>query len=125
MSTIDNKTALLKTSLKFPLVVDVTGKVELVSGQANIEQAIKDRILTYKNNRFFLPQYGSDVAKLRGLPQSVTVPTAKLYIKQALEEELRIIVREINVTLIDGVTRISIDYQLRNSTINETTTFTL
>lgn len=121
----DNLTALLGTSLKFPLEVDASGKVELVSGQENIEQAIKDRILTLKNTRFFLPQYGSDVAKLRGLPQTVTISTAKFYIKECLAEEKRIIIRDILVSVKEGITSVTIEYQLRNSTIKESTTVTL
>ena len=57
----------LGTSLKYPLEIS-NGLPSLVSGTENVQQSIKLALMTKKGQRFFNPDYGSNIHKLQFMP---------------------------------------------------------
>lgn len=70
---------------------DGNGDISVVSGRANLRQALGNRIVTEKRDLLYHPRYGCLVRRLLG---AVNGPTASLlaaqYLKSALKEESRI-----------------------------------
>ena len=70
---------------KFPPRLDARGRIELVSQEADVEEAIKMILLTNKGERPMRPEFGSDLFRLQFAPNnSATAGLASRYVREAL-----------------------------------------
>lgn len=102
-----------------------TGKIDTNTGIDRIYQSISAILKTTPGERFFLPEFGSDIHKLLFEPNDyILEDLLKLYIKDALGKwEPRIDVTNI-ITKIDGNTiSANILFDLSNSNLNSNYVF--
>ena len=111
-------TELLGTGLSFPLSVDRTGGIALVTGETDIDQAIEIILSTAPGERPMRPEFGCGIHDhVFSHIDASTVATIEVDIREALDRwEPRIVVQEVEFDLTrvgDGQLLINIGYRLR------------
>ena len=111
-------TELLGTGLSFPLSVDRTGGIALVSGETDIDQAIEIILSTAPGERPMRPEFGCGVHDfVFDTIDASTVGRLETEVRRALDRwEPRIVVEEVEFDLSrvdDGQLLINIGYRLR------------
>ena len=111
-------TELLGTGLSFPLSVDRTGGIALVSGETDIDQAIEIILSTAPGDRPMRPEFGCGVHDfVFDTIDASTVGRLETEVRRALDRwEPRIVVEEVEFDLSrvnDGQLLINIGYRLR------------
>jgi phage baseplate assembly protein W len=101
--TIDAKT-FLGTGLNFPLRTDARGKIMLVTGNDDIEQAIRIILSTRTGERVMRPTFGCRAHELLFEPRTpTTISLMQEYVYEALRIwEPRIELVSVNVIADDG-----------------------
>jgi len=75
----------LGTGWKFPPRIDARGRIELVSQEQDIEEAIQMIMLTNKGERPMRPEFGSELSRLVFAPiNTATAGLAARYVREAL-----------------------------------------
>jgi phage baseplate assembly protein W len=84
----------------FPVRVDARGRIALVRGEQDIEEAIRMILLTPKGQRVMRPEFGCQIHDLIFSPNdSTTMGLAAYYVEDALAMwEPRIDVKEVNAS---------------------------
>ncbi len=111
-------TELLGTGLSFPLSVDRTGGIALVTGETDIDQAIEIILSTAPGERPMRPEFGCGVHDfVFDTIDASTVGRLETEVRRALDRwEPRIVVEEVEFDLSrmgDGQLLINIGYRLR------------
>jgi Bacteriophage baseplate protein W len=111
-------TELLGTGLSFPLSVDRTGGIALVTGETDVDQAIEIILSTAPGERPMRPEFGCGVHDfVFDTIDAGTVGRLETEVRRALDRwEPRIVVEEVDFDLSrvdDGQLLINIGYRLR------------
>lgn len=118
MSVTDSDQRFLGTGWNFPLVLDPTGEIALVSGEEDVRQAVRLIIATSLGERAMRPEYGGGVEAIAFEPLNTsTIALARHRVEQALiRYEPRIDVLGVDASPAAralGRLDISIDYRVR------------
>ncbi len=110
----------LGRGLAFPLQVNPRGEIALVSGERDIEQAIRIILGTAPGERVMRPEFGCHIHELLFAPRdAATEALLTEYVKQALGRwEPRIDVREVKIApdpRHDGAVFIEISYEIKST----------
>jgi phage baseplate assembly protein W len=110
--------AFLGQGLAFPLQVNPRGEIAMVSGERDIEQAIKIILGTRPGERVMRPEFGCRASELLFEPRDAATETRlQQYVEEALRRwEPRIDVREVNVLPddeLDGALYVEINYVVK------------
>jgi phage baseplate assembly protein W len=113
-----NTKAFLGSGLHFPLQTDARGQIELSSGNADIEQAIRIIISTRPGERVMRPTFGCRAQELLFEPRSpTTISLLQEYVHDALRIwEPRIEVMRVDVNPdddLEGALIAVIEYQIK------------
>lgn len=117
MEPTQNK-AFLGTGLAFPFQVDHRGEIMLVSGEKDIEQAIRIILGTRPGERVMRPEFGCRAHELLFEPRDATTSSLmRSYVQEALEMwEPRINLISVESYFdpdVDGAILVEIDYEVR------------
>jgi phage baseplate assembly protein W len=118
--TDNSRIAFLGRGLSFPMRVDALGRVELVSGEKDIEQSIGIILSTRQGERVMRPGFGCRAHDLLFEPRdAVMVGRLHDYVTEALVRwEPRIQVIDVRPELdpdADGTVLVHIDYLIKSS----------
>lgn len=118
---MDSKQPQVGSGWKFPPRLDARGRIELVSGERDIEEAIKIVLLTRKGERPMRPEFGSDLDSLVfASNDAATAGLAERYIAEALARwEPRIDVMSIDARPSEGRSALDIDIRYRVRATND------
>lgn len=109
----------LGQGLAFPLQIDPRGGIALVSGERDIEQAIRIILGTMPGERVMRPEFGCYIHDLVFAPHNAaTEGLAIQYIERALERwEPRIALRSVNILPSgqEGMMLIEIKYEIKDT----------
>ena len=106
---------------KFPPQLDARGRIELASGDRDIQEAIKIVLLTRKGERPMRPEFGSDLETLVfAANDAATAGLAERYVADALARwEPRIEVMSVDAKPSNGRAALDIDIKYRIRASND------
>ena len=113
-----NKKTFLGTGLAYPVQVNNRGEIAMVSGERDIEQAIRIILGTRQGERIMRPEFGCRVHDLVFEPRDATTSSLiRSYVEEALEFwEPRIQVQSVETFIDDendGAILVEIEYQIK------------
>lgn len=122
---MDQTNKFIGSGLVFPIILDTIKKSPIVHNDIELIRSSIANILNWpKRMRFYNEEFGCRIEELLEEPDdNVTRVLIKNFISEALNKwERRIRVKEIKVnkTFYDGRTDVSINYEIRNTKIEET-----